>query len=46
MIALAPDLGKVRGMNWRTLLLSIGMLGGSFIVIELLASVLTEVASR
>ena len=33
-------------MNWRTLLLSIGMLGGSVIVIELLANVLTEVASR
>jgi hypothetical protein len=33
-------------MNWRTLLLSIGMLGGSVIVIELPASGLTEVASR
>jgi hypothetical protein len=33
-------------MNWRTVLLSIGMLGGSIIVIELLANVLTEVASR
>ena len=33
-------------MNWRTVLLSIGMLGGSLIAVELLASVLTEVASR
>ncbi len=33
-------------MNWRTLLLGIGMIGGSFIVIELLASVLSGVASR
>lgn len=33
-------------MNWRTLLLGIGLLGGSFLVIELLASVLAEVASR
>jgi hypothetical protein len=33
-------------MNWRTLLLGIGMLGGSFLLIEFLASVLTEVASR
>ena len=33
-------------MNWRTVLLSIGMLGGSIIIIELLANVLTEVASR
>jgi hypothetical protein len=33
-------------MNWRTVLLGIGMLGGCFVVIELLASVLTEMASR
>jgi hypothetical protein len=33
-------------MNWRTILPTIGMLAGSFIMIELLASVLTEVASR
>ncbi len=33
-------------MNWRTLLLGICMLGGSFIAIELLASVLTQAASR
>jgi hypothetical protein len=33
-------------MNWRTLLLSIFMLGGSFIAIELLASVLAEAGAR
>lgn len=33
-------------MNWRTLLLSIVMLGGSFVAIELLASVLSQAASR
>jgi hypothetical protein len=33
-------------MNWRTLLLSIAMLGGSFALIELLASLLTQAASR
>jgi len=33
-------------MDWRSILLSIGMLGGSLVAIELLASVLTEVASR
>jgi hypothetical protein len=33
-------------MNWCTLLLTIGMLGGSVIVIELLASVLKEMGSR
>ena len=33
-------------MNWRTLLLGIALLGGSFLAIELLASVLAEVASR
>jgi hypothetical protein len=33
-------------MDWRSILLSIGMLGGSFVVIELLASVLTEEASQ
>ena len=33
-------------MNWRTLFLGLGMLGGSFIAIEFLASVLTQAASR
>jgi len=33
-------------MNWRTLLLTVGTLVGSVVVIELLASVLTEAASR
>jgi hypothetical protein len=33
-------------MNWRTLLPTLGMLAGSFIVIELLANVLTEAATR
>jgi hypothetical protein len=33
-------------MNWRTLLSTIGMLAGSFIMIELLANVLTEAATR
>jgi hypothetical protein len=33
-------------MNWRTLLISLGMLGGSFVVIELLANVLTQAATR
>jgi hypothetical protein len=33
-------------MNWRTLLLGIFMLGGSFLAIELLANVLAEVAAR
>ena len=33
-------------MNWRTLLLTVAMLGGSLVVIELLASALTEAASR
>jgi hypothetical protein len=33
-------------MNWRNLLLSLGMLGGSLAVIELLANVLTQAATR
>jgi hypothetical protein len=33
-------------MTWRTIFVSIGMLAGSFVVIELLASVLAEVAAR
>jgi hypothetical protein len=33
-------------MNWRTVLVSPGMLGGGVVVIELPASVITEVASR
>jgi hypothetical protein len=33
-------------MSWRNLLLSLGMLGGSFVVIELLANVLTQAATR
>jgi hypothetical protein len=33
-------------MNWRNLLLSLGMLGGSVVVIELLANVLTQAATR
>jgi hypothetical protein len=33
-------------MTWRTIFLSIAMLGGSFLAIGLLASVLAEVAAR
>ena len=33
-------------MNWRTLILSLGMIGGSFLAIEFLASVLAQAASR
>jgi hypothetical protein len=33
-------------MSWRSILLVILMLGGSFVVIELLANTLTHVATR
>jgi hypothetical protein len=33
-------------MHWRTLLVTLAMLGGSVAVIELLGNVLTQAASR
>lgn len=46
MVAIVLDFASVRTMNWRTPLLTVGTLVGSVVVIELLASVLTEAASR